>query len=338
MPESVNGGNRNPAQPPKKELSMELRLLLAFILMGAVMFVTPYFFKPAPPPRVNPTAQTAAPPAGAPADNQATAAVQPASARTPAAEAAPPAPVPGAISEPLLPLLAIENDLFRVEFSNQGANVRSWLLKKYRGNDNKQLELANTSTKTDFPFSLYFPSQKPTSDLNAANYKQTADPDGLGVTFEFSDGHTTARKTFRFQKNSYLSQITAEVSVDGRPIPNMLEWRGGFGDLTVAVPASESRTLYFDVAQNKLIQHSASDAKNGPVAAGGNFSFAGLADKYFAAVFLPADNSPMQVVTFKDTTRTTLDEKQVDFAGQAVSDGDINHFEFFIGPKDINLL
>ena len=32
MPESVNGGNSNPAQPPKKELSMETRLLLAFVL------------------------------------------------------------------------------------------------------------------------------------------------------------------------------------------------------------------------------------------------------------------------------------------------------------------
>src|ERR1035437_8432467 len=27
-----------------------------------------------------------------------------------------------------------------------------------------------------------------------------------------------------------------------------------------------------------------------------------------------------------------------DFAGLAVSDGDINHFDLFIGPKDVNLL
>ena len=44
MAESVNGGSNTPAQPPK-EMSMEVRLLLAFLLMGAVMFVTPYFFK-----------------------------------------------------------------------------------------------------------------------------------------------------------------------------------------------------------------------------------------------------------------------------------------------------
>jgi hypothetical protein len=43
MADSVNGGNGNSA-PPKKEMSMEVRLLVAFILMGAVLFVWPYFY------------------------------------------------------------------------------------------------------------------------------------------------------------------------------------------------------------------------------------------------------------------------------------------------------
>src|ERR1035437_9904139 len=49
MAESVNGGSNTPAQPPK-EMSMEVRLLIAFLLMGVVMFVTPYFFKSQTPP------------------------------------------------------------------------------------------------------------------------------------------------------------------------------------------------------------------------------------------------------------------------------------------------
>ena len=48
MSDSDNGGSNNLAQPPKKEMSMEVRLLLAFVLMGAVMFLTPYIF-PTPP-------------------------------------------------------------------------------------------------------------------------------------------------------------------------------------------------------------------------------------------------------------------------------------------------
>ena len=42
MAESVNGGN---SSNPPKEMSMEVRLLLAFLLMGAVMFVTPYILQ-----------------------------------------------------------------------------------------------------------------------------------------------------------------------------------------------------------------------------------------------------------------------------------------------------
>src|SRR6266545_3333326 len=89
MAEPVNDSAENPQpQPPRKELSMETRLLLAFLLMGAVLFTTPYFYKSVAPPAkkaATPTGQTAAspPPAGGPA--------------VPAA--APPAPAP--VVEPM---------------------------------------------------------------------------------------------------------------------------------------------------------------------------------------------------------------------------------------------
>ncbi|MBZ5583191.1 MAG: hypothetical protein LAQ30_13500, partial [Acidobacteriia bacterium] len=58
MAESTNSGGA-PGQP-RKEMSMEIRLLLAFLLMGAVMFLTPYFFpKATAPPAAKKTAQTA---------------------------------------------------------------------------------------------------------------------------------------------------------------------------------------------------------------------------------------------------------------------------------------
>ena len=41
MPEPVNGGS---SLKPPKEMSMEVRLLLAFLLMGAVMFLSQFLF------------------------------------------------------------------------------------------------------------------------------------------------------------------------------------------------------------------------------------------------------------------------------------------------------
>src|SRR3954452_17663795 len=186
MSDSANGGGNNMAQPPKKELSMEVRLLLAFILMGAVMFLSPYLFPtPKTPPKKDTPAAATSPGSPSPAATDAArTSTAPASTETAAASAPLPANATPQVS---LPHFIIDTDLYRIAISNQGATVRSWQLKKYRGNDQKPLELVNTASGLDFPFSLHFPGQKPAANVNWTWYKQTGDPDGLGVTYEFSD-------------------------------------------------------------------------------------------------------------------------------------------------------
>src|SRR6266481_5179894 len=146
MADLVSGGSSN--QPPKKEMSMEVRLLLAFLLMGAVMFLTPYLFKnQTPPPQPQKAEQTSAAP---------TPAQQPGQAQTPpqAAAAVDTSQAPAVASGPITaavtvqqpqPALIIDTDKFRLTLNNQGATVRSWLLKGYKGNDGKPLEMVNTA-------------------------------------------------------------------------------------------------------------------------------------------------------------------------------------------------
>src|SRR5579883_992059 len=317
MPEIVNGGSSN--QPPK-EMSMELRLLVAFLLMGAVMFLTPYLFKsqaPVTPAGHNPgqKAQTAQPGAAPLPDGRGSVAE---TAKAPSEAVAAPssaAPVAPATAQQTLPPYVIQTNLFRVAISNQGATVRSWQLQKFKGNDNKPLELVNTASGLPYPFSLSFPEQKPTTDVNWAWYQQTPDADGLGVKYEFSDGHTVVRKSFRFQKDSYLATVATDVTVDGKAVRAKVQWLGGFGDLTVSNPSSNQQALYFDVPQNKLVQQTARSVKNGPVTVSGEFSFAGVADRYFAAVFLPQGNTAMELTTTADTVRTPVEEKPAAFPG-----------------------
>src|SRR5260370_34115880 len=58
------GGTPGSGPPNNQERSVEMGLLLAFILMGAVLFTTPYFFNaPPPPPPAKKAESTAAPPA-----------------------------------------------------------------------------------------------------------------------------------------------------------------------------------------------------------------------------------------------------------------------------------
>ena len=59
------------------------------------------------------------------------------------------------------PTFVINTDLFRIAFSNQGANVRSWQLKKSLA-EGKPLELVNTAAAVEdpYPFSLYMPEHQ----------------------------------------------------------------------------------------------------------------------------------------------------------------------------------
>jgi len=340
MAEPVNSGApQAPNEPGKKsELSMETRLLLAFILMGAVLFLTPYFYKTVAPPAAKNSATTTATTAknGTPSSAAPTGAASP---TPPPAPVIAPAANASATSQQPLPPFVIETEYYKIAFSNQGGTVRSWQLKKFTGNDGKPLDLVNTAAKVEAPFSLHFPGQKPAANVNWTYYSQKPDPDNLGVAYEYSDGHTLVRKTFRFVKNSYQSQVTTEVAIDGKPVPHLIEWRAGFGDLTVAAPAANQRTVHFDVTGNKLAEEVVKAAKDGPVTFKGTFSFAGVADSYFAAVFLPQDPGPMETMVFADNVPTPVEKEKPELMiGTGVGQGAVNRFSLFVGPKDLDIL
>jgi len=311
--------------PGKQELSTETRLLLAFILMGVVLFTTPYFFKGPPSPA--PTAKTAAP------------------VKAGQVAAAPPAPVTveappaGQVSAAAEETVTLDTDVYHIVFSNRGAIVQSWILKKYVDSHHKPLEVVNTAAPSviGYPFSLEFKNQKPAVDLNSALYAVKRSGDGLEVTFEFSDGKLLARKGFRFTKTSYQSQISSEVFDNGVAIPHLVQWRGGFGDMTVPSPVAAQHAVHYDSSAGKLILTNAKDAKNGPVTAVGAFSFAGMEDAYFTAVALPADGS-FEFQTFDDKAATPANSTPDQLVGMALGGGGANRFPLFVGPKDLDIL
>src|SRR6476469_957879 len=101
MAEPVSGG---PGNQSPKEMSMEVRLLLAFVLMGAVMFVSQYFFKSQTPPAAQKTAQSSEKSSDKSSDKSAAAAtVVPPKDIPPSEPEAKAAPAPGATPEQTLP-------------------------------------------------------------------------------------------------------------------------------------------------------------------------------------------------------------------------------------------
>jgi YidC/Oxa1 family membrane protein insertase len=329
-PESTN--DKKPAGG-KKELPMEARLLVAFGLMALVLFLTPYLYKQ---PKAPQPAKSAPP-----TTTQTTAKPEPKAPEAAPApksqEAAPPvAPAAGQKEETFV----VETDLYKVVLSNRGAVIRSWILKKYPDSAGHPLQLVNEAAvkKVGYPFSLIFKDRKPPTDLNNALFVAKPSADSLGIDYEFSDGKVVCRKSLRFAKDRYLTQISSEVTEGGSALPHLLAWRGGFGDAAVDNATVGQNTLYFDPAANKLNTNGVKSAKNGPVSTTGDYSFAGLEDKYFAAVFLPKGNTSIELETFSDTAPTIHKSAEEPQIGAAVGGSGDNRFSVFVGPKDLELL
>jgi YidC/Oxa1 family membrane protein insertase len=327
----------------KKELTMEQRLLLAFVLMGLVLFLTPYFYKAPPPPP-----KATIPPAGqsaqsTPSGTKAVGAPQPG---TPAPQSA--QVVPGQIKGASEQQFEVDTDIYHITLSNRGATVRSWVLKKYHDHAGKPLELLNPAGYSTVapPFSLALKDDQVANALNYGLYTPKPSADGLGIEYEFSDGKNYAKKSFQFSKRGYLSQISTEVTVNGVPTEHLIQWRGGFGDATVLNRVAEQHGVYYDLhesgmlglSQGKLYNKDAKSVKDGPLITTGDYSFAGLDDRFFAAAFLPKDNTPVRVEIIKDDVPPAPAAKEEMRVGVELGGDSVNRFTLFVGPKDIDLL
>jgi YidC/Oxa1 family membrane protein insertase len=316
---------------------LQPRMLLAFALVFAVIFATPYFYKmfapPAPPkksavdfpkkPELQVNGQA----------NAQTGAVAPISDAISTA--------PGtAVSAQKQEALVIDTDLYHIIFSNQGAVITSWTLKKFKDANGKPLELVNPvgAPKTGYPFAFTFRDKKPAVDLNQVLFVAKRSGDGLSIAFEFSDGAVFARKVFEFRKASYLSTVESEVTQNGAPILALMQWRGGFGDLAALTAAAQQSELRYDDSEGKVKRDSAKVAKDGPFNTDGPFTFVGLEDQYFAAVFFPKGNGTVQTTTFSDTVATPYEKEEQAYVGVAVGGSGRSTYSLFVGPKDIDTL
>jgi YidC/Oxa1 family membrane protein insertase len=322
--------SNSPGATPPKSPSLEKRLPLALGLMMVVLLASQYFFKPTPGPK---------PVTPAPSDKAAAYIAKP-PVSTPAGPGATPgAAVEGQVQASAPATVAVDTDLYRVTFTNQGGAVKSWVLKKFQDNDGKPLELIDTAASNVPPaFGIDFLGQKPSFDANAVLYSQKVSDGGNTVEYEYSDGRTSIHKSFQFAKDSYQVNVKSVVLQSNNPIPHVLMWRGGFGDQKVHAAASTQHTVHYDTAAAKLITKNPKDAKNGAFSETGNFTFGGLEDNFFAAVALPPDNSPLEIRTYSDDVKLSGEDKAVPYVGAGFATGAQNEFSLFVGPKDIDIL
>ena len=265
--------------PNQKGGGGDSRTLIAFTAIFILMFFGLQYFKPKTAPANKPESQQQ------PANTAASApSLPPGVALTTKGSSAPANAVQSQVESSTI----VENELYRIQFSNRGAQVTSWVLKKYKDADGKPLDLVNKQAAAQFgyPLSLFTYDAALRDKLSKALFVSSAAGDVLApstVTFTWSDGSVSAKKSFSFD-SSYVIHADTSVEQNGAPVTALLSWPSGFGDQDTLPQYAKSTFNSMQAGK------SSSDAYKKVVGGGtlnGPFDWAGVSDLYFAAIFLP---------------------------------------------------
>jgi YidC/Oxa1 family membrane protein insertase len=326
--------------------------LLMMLVMVAIFFGLQYYH----------TKNKPAAPAAAPAATQSAPAAQPAPASVAPPATAPPAKSAAAPSQPVIQATAatstvVENELYRITFSNQGGQVVSWILKNkpgggvFKDDSGKPLDIVHqqAAAKYGYPLSLYTSDNSLTATLAKALYVPSATGNLAApatLSFKYSAGDLTVTKTFTFDE-TYVLHADVEVTRNGQPVRAYLMWPGGFGD---QVDSTGYASAQIDSNINGKTEHLSQKKVSDGGTTAGPISWAGSSEAFFAAVFLPDAPDTAVLATLKNELDVS---KTIHKSSFSMSKGAVNvpmlgagigstsgHIlsRVFVGPKAIKVL
>jgi YidC/Oxa1 family membrane protein insertase len=312
-------------------------LIVFVVILLAISLAQPFLkkFMPTPPPPPTPAQSQ-------PAQTQAPA---------PAAVPAPATHLPKAATSPVATKQAssetetvIENDLYRITFTNRGAQVKSWILKKFDNDtQNGLLDLVNAAAaqKFGYPLSLwtydeglrnrlssalYVASERgPESGSDRAKATVTSATGQLyghifnapaSITFEYAEQDLSVTKTFHFD-HTYVVKVEASVTYKGSPLAAFPAWPAGFGDQKTPISYAAGSVEYqfnSDIQRLPFKCGITIFSRCTPISGGntifGPFHWAGSSDQYFTAVFLPDDPASSALVTLRNSLPVLRDPQR----------------------------
>jgi YidC/Oxa1 family membrane protein insertase len=335
--------------------TMGFALLLLVVLLGYQ-----YFFKTKP--ETTPTATQPQSQVQQPAGQQAGAVPnQPGQAESVSAPVQASAVTP-AIAAALETETTVENEQYKIVFTNRGAQVKHWILKKYFDTAGKPLDMVQAQAAARFGLPISFFTYEPalTEQLNQALYQVSvvgAQPSATGLvlapaelTFHYAAGGLEVAKSFRFD-SSYVVGVEAEVKRNGAPVRALVEWPAGLGDMEEFLPSSLTRSQaftpsYFAWSLDGKQDYEAAAKVGGNATLEQPYAYAAITDLYFAAAFLPDAPERTTVVTLHnamdlpgDLSDPNSQKKPAQVLGLAMGDtGGFTRLRLFAGPKALDVL
>ena len=162
----------------------------------------------------------------------------------------------------------------------------------------------------------------------------------IEVDMHWSDGHLDVRKKLTFDLN-YETTVEVAVTLDGKPQPAAVAWRGGFGDKAVYNAAQLVTVYYKTGGKLNLLQYKklgVSGNQSQPAIQYGPLEFAGVEDQFFTAAFLP-DGTDISLWHWMQNHTVTADGKQTTEPEAEMAAGTTTgaplRVRVYVGPKDL---
>jgi YidC/Oxa1 family membrane protein insertase len=339
-------------QNPQNQPGIDKRVIIVFAAT-MVLLVLAQQFLVKPQPQANQKQQTtaSAPAAATPVPAGSLSAAPAAEASRPGAAMA--APAQATVMATSESTTVVENDLYRITFSNRGGLVKSWILKKYK-DDSGQLgmELVHqqAASQYGYPLSLWTGNDQLSDKLNSALYvpSETGNVNTTNdLSFEYGEGDLVVKKEFHFD-NSYTVGVKTSVRRGQSYATALPAWPSGFGDATGMPSYAEQRLDYVSTGED--VKRLKLDKKGSSISGGrvttGNFQWVAASDAYFAAAFLPEQPQGASFAEIrnaiqipKDPTNPQGEKVKAEVLGLAA--GSLNaptNVRLFAGPKAVDIL
>ncbi len=308
---------------------MESRALLAFALSLAILVGYQVLFAPVPPAPV---------PVEAPLATGGGNVAQPVVADTPVPAAAvvpQPPPAPAALPPAVETTETVRTDLFEAVLSSAGGRLAAFRLTEYRdevGSESGPLDMVKVTSLRPLGVAWVGADGAPRDDRQISyairsTGRSASAEESVTVTLDGStaDG-TRITKTLTFHGASYM--VGYQVAVTGNPVRSVgVAWTRDVDPDAGSYYVTEGPTAYVEL---ELEAAAANDLEEVETFAG-NTSWAGYADHYFLAAFVPEAPTALRMVASVEQGAGVATVWADDPSGRVA-------YELFIGPKSVHLL
>ena len=275
---------------------------------------------------------------------------QPTAAPVPTAAAEPP-PAAGAaggaerIAGAEERLTTIENSVARATFSNRGAVLTSFVLRRHSDEARRPLELVHsTPDPSSKPLAVVFPGSAELTKISSTALYAVEKVSGSSIRFRYADDRLRVTKEVRLG-SEYLFDVQVDVVggeytlVVGTGLRNPSEKERGSSYVMPPTAVASTGGSVERIAGPKLKEHLEEERLPQVTWPLGPNEFAGIEDSYFLTVFAPKQPAAARIVPYDPPAASgATPAKTTPVVSAGISARGKLDLRAFFGPKDVEIL